>query len=193
MNRRADNILSDRLPISFGEATRNLNRANVEKYQRRILKLSEQLIAGELSFTEWQREMAASLKVVHVQNYVLGRGGIDLVSSDNWLSVGRELKRQYTYLRKFARDIKSEKLSKRQLLARSQMYADSATTSFWAGEQDTAIAAGYTEMRRHLSAADHCEDCPQYAASGWQKAGSLPMPTQQCQCRVRCKCWVEWR
>ena len=155
--------------------------------------LANQLISGELTLPEWERRFAGILKTLHVQTFVAGAGGVDRLVPADYLSVGRTLKDEYRYLADFARDVALGRVTEGQLRARMQLYLNKAKASYWAGQQVTAQRQGLTHMRRILADdAEHCPECPQYAAAGVVPIGQLPLPTQRCTCKSNCRCSVEY-
>jgi len=53
--------------------------------------------------------------------------------------------------------------------------------------------AGKTRLERRLldPQAEHCKECPEYYASGWQPAGTLPVPGEACSCLGNCRCTLQ--
>lgn len=65
--------------------------------------------------------------------------------------------------------------------------------------QEIVAAAKAKEEKRNLEACQHCTDCPEISAKGWQPIGTLPpigfkdhkgTPTA---CRIHCRCWFSYR
>lgn len=185
-----DSVRSIFLPeIVLGKTKIQIKEDGVKKTQTN----NEKIINKQTSLDDWQREFALSLKQKHIQAAILARGGADRMTRNDYLAIGRELKSEYRYLRRFAQDIKDGKVSEAQLKARSALYFEKVRISEERMSQQNATDQGLTVMRRFLGFADrHCEDCIRLAELGYQPIGELPLPTQSCRCRANCKCRVEY-
>lgn len=158
-----------------------------------INDLTDDMIEGRISLGDWQRSVAEQVKDAHISHATLGRGGRLQMGQPEWGRTGGRLKFQYSKLDGFAESIARGELSEAQIRMRARMYGRSTMTAYWDGMHAAAGAADYTEMRRKLRPAEHCEDCEDYAARGWQPIGELPMPKTQSRCLTNCKCVVEYR
>lgn len=108
--------------------------------------------------------------------------------------VGRELRDQYGYLRRFARQIKSgdQRLDGR-FRARVKLYAQSGLVSYTDAEAELAARMGRTEERNVIDpGAEHCEECKALSARGWVPIGTLPRPGRR-RCLSNCRCRLEYR
>jgi hypothetical protein len=81
-----------------------------------------------------------------------------------------------------------------QFIARAESYG----SCVWGYAQEIARASYARRMvfdqeRRVLDDVKHCRQCPEYAARGWQKIGSLPAIGQDCDCHGGCRCSFEFR
>ncbi|MBD2365255.1 hypothetical protein H6G36_29565 [Anabaena minutissima FACHB-250] len=183
------------------EAVYTLTVSRIELAKTDLDTLGQLLLDNKISLKSWQQQTAESLKILHTQQYLLGVGGQkDLlgvggqkaIQKSDYLEIARELKNQYQYLRNFAIDLTQGKMTEAQFKARSGMYADAAKVSYFRGEKVAAARAGFTHARRILGLAEHCIDCPQIAALGIVSIKDVIFPTQQCSCRIRCKCRLEF-
>lgn len=125
--------------------------------------LAAQLADGRMTLQQWELAMRQQVKIAHVDQYVLGRGGRNAMTPADWGRVGRELRDQYGHLHRFAQDIAEGKLSAAQISARGRLYFDSATSSY---ERGRAADYGMPTL-------------PQYPADG------------NTACRSNCRC--SWR
>jgi len=152
------------------------------------------LAKGVVTLAEWQRQLAALLKQIHLGQFILGRGGIRNTTPSDFLVVARILKDEYRYLAGFGQDLAAGRLSVAQARARARLYLAKSRLSFWSGQRQ-ALAQGPmpSEMRRILAPVDHCPECVVYARAGWVPINALPMPTVDCSCRSNCRCTVEYR
>lgn len=175
------------------EAVYTLTRKRVDLAKQDLRVLGQLLVEGKINLQAWQVETAETLKVIHTQQYLLGVGGQRAMEKSDYLEIGRELKSQYRYLRNFAIELGEGEMTLAQFMARIEMYADASKVSYFRGEKTSAVRGGFTHGRRILSPiAEHCPECPQYAALGLVPISQLIMPTQACSCRVRCKCRIEF-
>jgi hypothetical protein len=148
---------------------------------------------GNITLEQWQGSVREAIKAVHIQAAIIGHGGKDSMGSAGYGRVGQKLRAEYAYLQGFASDILAGRVSPAMAVARISLYAQSVRASYWQGLELRKQAEGYGLMRRILDPqAQHCEDCPGFAALGLVPIGTLPMPGQRCACRARCRCRVEY-
>jgi hypothetical protein len=83
-------------------------------------------------------------------------------------------------------------MTRKQAEARIDLYAESGKVSYFKGEKTAASRAGKSFARRILGLAVHCEECLEYFDRGIVPLSELILPMQECSCRVRCKCSVEY-
>jgi hypothetical protein len=154
----------------------------------RIDDLATALIDGGISIEDWQNAMVAELKRLHTQAAASGAGAWGDMSQADWGKVGSTLKREYAWLRDFAKAIQ-DGLTEAQIRARAKQYANHINLPCWESQTRHSEA---THMSRHLNPAEHCDDCVGYAAQDKQPIGTLPMPGDGSQCRSNCKCTVRY-
>lgn len=157
-----------------------------------VIGYTEQLKAGALSLAEWQSRMREEIRDTHRALAAIRGGGWQNTTPADWGRVGAELRTQYRYLDRFARQI----MTNRQSLdgtatSRAAMYVNAARKT---GEElrRSRAARRWNEERRRLSPAEHCGDCLEFAARGWRPVGSLP-PIGASVCRTNCRCVFEFR
>lgn len=160
---------------------------------RRQRDLIAPLVQGEISVAEWQEAMAVELRRAHVQAMAVGRGGWDQVTAADWARVAERLAREYGYLAGFAADVEAGQLSEAQIRARAEQYEGAIWGTYWLGLGVAMGLAGFTEERRVLGQAEHCDDCVAWASFGWQPIGTLPLPGEQSVCRSKCRCTKVYR
>ena len=184
------------------EALANVTAKNVQIASDNILEIGDKLINEEISLKQWQFETAQALKTLHIQQYLLGRGGKAQMTQADYGSIGYELRKQYEYLEGFAKDLnrgysegsdgKRYPMTLERFRARLELYAEASRIAQDKGLQAAEKGRGAIAMQRFLGDARHCPDCPGYAARGVVPIGGVPLPTQDCQCRANCKCRVEY-
>jgi hypothetical protein len=175
------------------EAIASLTQGHVENVKSDLTKVSQLLIDGKINLKTWQTTTAETLKILHVQEYLLGVGGQGAIEKEDYLEIARELKNQYAYLRNFAVDLTMGKMTPKEALNRTGMYAESGKVSFFRGERTAAKRAGLSFARRILTPGHiHCSQCPRYQARGVVPIEDVVMPTVACDCMYNCKCRVEY-
>jgi hypothetical protein len=154
---------------------------------------SRDLQSGAIDLAEWQGRMEAIVKSLYVAAGAAAAGGWAQATPGDWGTVGARVARQYRYLRNFALELEAGLPLDGRFLARARMYARGAPATYEAVLRRGDLAAGFDEERRRLGTADHCADCPAYAAMGWQPIGTLPGIGEACACRGNCACSFERR
>lgn len=149
------------------------------------------MATGKISLPEWQSRMRQYVDAIYLISVAIAEGEWD-ITAEQVEANKEERKKQLAFLLLFASDIATGKQKpNNSMIARIGLYAAAG----WAVLQGikAAVAKGkYTEERRVLSPAHHCEDCPPLAALGWQPIGTLP-PIGDSECGANCKCFMEWR
>lgn len=116
---------------------------------------------GDWTVRRWELEIRERLKTVYLAEYMLGRGGRNVMTQADYGRVGAMLKEQYDFLRGFALDVQAGLLSEAQIAARTQLYHESAVQAF---ERGKAVAYSADLI------------LPAYPADG------------RTRCRSRCRC-----
>jgi hypothetical protein len=97
-----------------------------------VQRLSDRLVAGEISLSDWQTDMREELRRVHALQLIAGAGGDPAnVTADDWLKLGGQLRSQYSYLSDFGRGIQDGSVADGDIGRRSQMYVRSANETYW--------------------------------------------------------------
>lgn len=164
---------------------RDLRDTFTDAMEDRLASLADRLAKGDLTLQQWVVESRGTLRVLHIDLYVLGRGGRRMMTQADWGRVGAALRGQYEYLNGFAEDVAAGKLSAAQIVARARLYAGSGTTAYerghgaawrvtlpaypgdgstvcktncrcsWHLERENGAVLAYWR----LSASEHCDDC----------------------------------
>jgi hypothetical protein len=170
------------------EATRGAMRADAEGLQ-----------AGRLSLVEWELAMRRHVKSAHLLAASLERGGFAQMTRADLGWTGQRVRRQFEYLRNFAREIESGKQPlDGRLLARVDLYAEAARATEREMAARMAVQGGATHRARQLGIADHCRKgrgrpgCIEQARLGYLPIGDKRhVEIGGCRCGTRCKCrWV---
>jgi hypothetical protein len=175
--------------------------AVVSASQANIVRISEQLIAGDITLPQWQLLMEKEIKIGNVASAALAKGGWAQMTQADWGYVGSNIKKQYQYLRNFAQEIASGKCPLNgRLITRARLYGAEDRAMFEEMRRRyMRLNKGATEERRVLlPGAEHCEPhestpgCTELAAKGWQPVGTLP-PIGAATCRTFCRCVFEFK
>lgn len=166
-----------------------LLRTNNSQLTEAVDALNTQLIDKELTVGDWQTQFAQTLKDLHIQNYLLGKGGKNALTQRDYGLIGQKLQGQYRYLQGFSTDlILGGRLTEKQLRARTQLYLNQAAAAFHLGKHQAHVEAGFAWERRVRNALESCSPCIGYASLGWVPIGTLPNPTENCDCKSGCRC-----
>jgi hypothetical protein len=159
---------------------------------KRISELSDSLRNNAISLTDWEFEMRQAIKDVHLYSRALGRGGWAQLDASDFGFVGAAVKKQYTYLNRFAAEISQGYNFDGRFRRRSELYAEAGRNTYYDALDLEMIEAGMTEERNVLSSAEHCDECVEETDRGWVPIGSL-VPIGERTCLVSCKCFKEYR
>ena len=159
----------------------------------KIRNVAQQLVDGQINLAEWQIQTTAILKSLHVAMGIAANGGFQNMSQADLGYVGSLIKKQYKFLRSFAKQIKNgSQALDGTLVSRSALYTQAARGTYEDVSGRAAKNSGSTQEKSVLGAADHCSDCVGEAAKGWSPIGSL-MPIGQRQCSGNCRCTFEYK
>jgi hypothetical protein len=169
----------------------------IDTETQRIRAISQQLVDGEINLAEWQIQTSTLLKHLHVAMGLAASGGVNGADASTLGFIGSQIKEQYKFLRKFARDIKSGKQKlDRSLVARSALYTQSARGTHEKVRVRSAVQNGLTEERNILGASDHCHGasngCIEQQKRGWVPIGQL-VPVGERLCMANCRCSTQIR
>lgn len=105
-------------------------RARIMEYVDRIMQsgrsasdvLAQLVTERVISPRDFGERMRAELRATYIQQYVLGRGGRELMQPADWGRVGSLLREQYQYLKGFVVDLEHGTLTEGQVRARANLY-----------------------------------------------------------------------
>ena len=160
----------------------------------RMNALTQELVDQRITLAEWQSGMMEQIKISHSAAAAASRGGWAQMSQSDWGAVGRMIREQYGYLRNFANQVANgEQQLNGTALVRADLYAGAARGTFEEMRRRyERLMNGAEEEARVLGEADHCEDCLEFAALGWQPVGTLPAIGESV-CITRCHCTFIYR
>jgi hypothetical protein len=165
----------------------------VDGARGQIDELSMRLVRGQISLADWQLQMARQIKTLHLASASAARGGWAQMSQGDYGFTGSVIRREYGFLNNFANEVASgEQRLNGNLLRRARMYGEAARSTHDDMRRRMNRDAGLIEERRVLGQADHCPDCVDFAAEGWQPIGTLPRIGDSL-CKTHCHCHFEFR
>lgn len=158
----------------------------------RARELSLLLQAGGVSLIEWERLMRALVKDTQLYSAALARGGWAQMRASDYGRVGAAVKKQYTYLNRFASELGTGAPLNGSFVMRASMYMSAGRHTYYQLHDRMQEELGMTEERNVLHPADHCNGCLEADALGWVPIGELPQIGNR-DCLVNCKCDKEYR
>ena len=173
-------------------AVENLTSRAIAQKRNEIRDLGEKLIGKLVTLDEWEKQTAAELEKLHTWTYLIGKGGQKNMTLSDYGKLGLRLSYEYGYLRGFAEKIRDDGMSEAQFLARLELYIQKANGTRQIAAQASHKQSGYLWERRYLRAVENCKSCVSYSALGWQPIGTLPSPTERCECQANCKCYFKF-
>lgn len=158
-------------------------------------QLVDFVVGGVVSPADFQALFREELKREYIRQYLLGIGGREQMTPRDWGSIGGMLAEQYRFLPGFIEEIAAGTLTPEQIAARARMYVNSAREAYERAHGRNAKAVGMTEELWVVSPAlEHCGDCLDYEAMGWQPLGTFPIPGDgSTQCKTNCGCQKLYR
>jgi hypothetical protein len=158
----------------------------------KVRDIAQRLIDGSINLAEWQIQTSSLLKTLHVAMGIAANGGFENTSNADLGFIGSLIKKQYEFLRNFAKQIKNgTQALDGTLLARAELYVQAGRGTYESVVARAARNGGSTQEKSILGAADHCGDCVGEAAKGWSPIGTL-IPIGQRQCLSNCRCSMSY-
>jgi hypothetical protein len=161
----------------------------INEYKQDFETLTTFLAEGRITLNEWETKTAKIIKEITIATLKVAKPD---ANSQDYGTVGAQLKKQYLYLRNFSREIAQGQLSAAQINARANQYLHSVWTFYNSQTRDSHKQAGYNWERRLQQSKHPCKQCPKYAALGWQIIGTLPKIGEQCDCKQNCRCYFDF-
>ena len=171
-------------------------RADLDKYidakNTRLDDLANQLRNREISLADWQLQMRNEMRMMHNNAAMVAKGGKAQMTQADWGRTGRELRSQYEYLDKWAKDIASGKAPlDGRLASRAKLYGNAARGTYEQERRVMAADKGNDEEMRILHAKESCKGCISIAGY-WAPIGTLPKIGSQ-ECSTNDMCTFEYR
>lgn len=157
-----------------------------------LQSLAKSLIDGKITPIEWQMEMRDYVRVLYREAVITAYGGAENVTQAAWGYEGSLVKKQYQFLDGFMQDILDNPNAwmNGRLLARMNLYKKAEWSILEEMIRFQKRQDGWTEEKRELGEADHCEGCLQQAGLGWRPIGTLdPIGSKECTTNCHCVFW----
>jgi hypothetical protein len=155
--------------------------------------LADQYRKGEISLGRWEREMRTLIKNTHTLNAAAAKGGFDQLTQSDYGRIGRIVRDEYNHLDGFAGELAAGfQRPDGRMNARAMLYTRSGRQTYEVTQRRVARDAGLTEEKSIIAPADHCQQCLDQAALGWQPLGSLVTPGSR-TCLSNCRCELIYR
>ncbi len=202
IGQRQKEIVYDRRVGQFRQNGRFVSRVDVlqvvdRETQRTTVQLqglTRLVSSGKITLPEWQERMADTLKQSHLQMAMMGAGGKVQMTQQQYGYVGSRLYKEYQAIDQFALDLATGKLTEKQALARTALYARTTALSFHQAEKATKIRDSFEGRRDLDAAAQHCLPCIGHSTKGLFVPADQIVPTgTDCLCHGYCRCRITWR
>jgi hypothetical protein len=175
---------------------REIVQQRIDRESERIERITTSLLRGDLTLPQWEKSMAERIKTLHIQSYLLGKGGtLNYVHSRDSATLTPIIETQYKYLRRFSEDIRDGKLTPARMKQRAKMYADAGWQTQEHGRAIAHSEAEYGFERNILDrAAENCAECEYFSFIGVVAIGTISRrsPPGTRTCRGQCRCRMEY-
>jgi hypothetical protein len=166
---------------------------SIDAAGRAMREASDALREGRMSLAAWELRMAEEIRNSHLASTALAKGGWSRMTPSDYGRAGREIRRQYEYLRNFAAQIASGKQKLDGTLGRrAELYLHAARGQYEETRRRDEAERGMDEEARIRHARDSCPTCVDEARKGWQPIGTLRRIGDS-ECRSRCRCTFDYR
>lgn len=179
---------------------RDILEAEIAAGTERLRASALALQSGRINLAEWHIATSAEMKTMHLASAAIARGGLAQMNQADLGWTGRELRRQYEYLDRFAREIEAGYPLDGRFLQRVSLYGEAARGTEREMRRRMAERAGATRERWVLSSAEHCKgkgSCVEQARRGEVPLGRLPrigsrLCVTRCRCRIMTNVDEDW-
>lgn len=124
---------------------------------------ASQVAQGHWTIQKWERESRERIKLVHLSEYLFGRGGRSAMTPTDYGRVGRAIRDQYDYLHRFAGQIAAGELSEARIADRLTKYFEAGTQTYERGR-----LAAYDGLRLPVTPADGGTACLMRCRCRWE-------------------------
>ena len=160
--------------------------------KQRMRSITEREVAGDISRASWELAMRDEIKNLHRTMATIARGGKEQMTQRDWGRVGNVIAKQNAYLNQFGSQVAHGQVSDAQQLARAELYANSAFSTYENAVAVRNAESGVTRARRVLEdGAAHCADCEDFATDEFIPLDEI-VPIGQSECQSNCRCTIEY-
>lgn len=184
---------TDGEPVSREQIEDELN-GRVAADDDEILAATTEMLDKDLSVADWELEVALIVAVLLLNMFAFGRGGRDLMTSDDWDLVRDRARVQLEYLRQFSLDIVAATQSADQIKARVRLYTQDDRLAESEGRDALHPTDEWPYYRNMLgipAEKESCQQCIDLTGLGWVERGDLT-PLGQRTCNVNDYCYFEY-
>lgn len=166
--------------------TNALRIAQINHQKELAGKITDRLLNNEISLSEWMESFAQNIKTATIQSYTLGKGGEARLNQTDYGIIGNHLRSVYGYFRMFGVDISQGRLSKEQIIARSNLYFNQLHSVEIKGQDRAHIQDGF-QFEENIPNGENCPGCLRATSLGVVPIGTLtPIGSRDCQSNDRC-------
>jgi hypothetical protein len=148
---------------------------------------------GSVDVATWQNGAAVLVKTLAVLSAALGKGGTGELTQDEHTAISESLVFHFTKLDRFAGQAAAGVLLSDGIGRRAAQYPVAVALLYQQFRRLGHEQAAFSQERRVLHPAEHCDRCIELAAEGWVEIGTLPDIGEDTPCSFNCKCSFEWR
>lgn len=142
---------------------------------------------GSLPLSKWHDAMRREVKTSFIEQYLLGKGGRQNMTSRDWGILGSQLRNQYAYLDRFAGQLLNNgDISLEYIQARARMYLGSSTQAY---ERAATEARGMPKLPAYPG--DGSQTCKANCKCHWEIEPALEADAFGRERRVGFNCY--WR
>lgn len=160
-------------------------------------ELADRQADGRLSPADFGDLLWQETKDEYIRQYLVGIGGILLMTQVDWGSIGGMLKRERGYLDNFVSQLSArDDLAPGTVRNRARMYINGAGEAYERAYRRAIVRSGaFSEEYWSLGPTEHCPDCIDLNGRGWVPIGDLPTLPRAggTQCKNNCTCFISYR
>jgi len=179
------------------EEVLDLTRRSLAATADVVGELADRRADGRLSPEDFGDLLWQETKDEYIRQYLVGIGGLLLMTQVDWGSIGGMLKRERGYLDNFVSQMSvRDDLAAGTIKNRARMYVNGAGEAYErAFRRAIGRSGAFTEEYWALGPTEHCSDCIDFNSWGWVPLGDLPTIPRAggTQCKNNCTCFISYR